>query len=202
MVSRHVAIARRPGWRQWAVRSLSPLCGAREHCARALGLAASLPEGLRPGSGAGQALHIDRTWMRPLPPHSGLSARPPPFPGLHPLPGALLTFSRQQQDGPGDSYMSPADMPARSAQVRQRTSAPPVVGTGDSSVGRARSEGIILRPLRRGRAGLQGRRPRCATVATPAPSPRPTARPSRRASIGQGCGPLRPGAPRCGGNGG
>jgi hypothetical protein len=33
---------------------------------------------------------------------------PPPFPELHPLSGASLRFSPQRQDGPGDSYMSPA----------------------------------------------------------------------------------------------
>ena len=102
------------------------------------------PEGMKTGSGAAQARHIDRKWMRPFAAPPGASVCPPPFPGVHPLPGASPTFSRRRQGGLGGSYMPPAVSPARSAQSASARLRPRSLEWADGSLGTRGGAGIRL----------------------------------------------------------
>jgi hypothetical protein len=94
------------------------------------------------GAGRVRPFTLVRDWMRPSPPHTGTRAVRRQSPGCIPTPERHQHFRVGGRMDPGIAYVPERQVPARSAQVRQRTSAPLAVGTGGRSVSASRGAGI------------------------------------------------------------
>ena len=124
------------------------------------------------GAGRVGPFTLVRDWMRPSPPHVGTWAVRHHSPGCIPRPGASPRFSRSmrsiaaqaRQVDTGAASWLPPGVPARSAQVRQRTSAPLAVGTGGRSVRACGEPGI--RRCGDGRRSREGACPQAEDVPT------------------------------------